>query len=273
MTAVALAVGLARELGLHELRGATLAQVDAAAALQHRVDRKYLVPAATARRFVAELAPTHRVLDFGGRRTTGYLGTYFDTPGFTAWRAHVQGRRRRWKVRTRLYAEDRLCRIEVKTKDGRGATVKHALKTGAEDYGRIGAQAGVFVDDVLVGAGLNSIGCVDLVPAAEITYVRATLADLDAGTRVTLDRQLACHHNGRTALLDPGHVLVETKGAARPAPADRLLTSLGARPISVSKYIVGLALLVPGLPDNSVRRLARTHFTTQSAGPERNHTT
>jgi hypothetical protein len=53
---------------------------------------------------------------------------------------------------------------------------------------------------------------------------------------------------------------VETKGTVRPAPADRVLSSLGARPVSISKYIVGLSLLVPGLPDNSVRRLARTRF-------------
>lgn len=271
MTAGTLPVGLAGGLGLHELRGASLAQVDAAAALQQRVDRKYLVPAATARRLVGELAPTHRVLDIDGRRTTGYRTIYFDTPGFAAWRAHVQGRRRRWKVRTRLYAEDRLCRIEVKTKDRRGATVKHALKISAEDYGRIDSEAAVFVDNVLADAGLSGITCSDLVPAGEITYVRAALVDLDAGTRVTLDRQLACNRNSNSALLASDRVLVETKGAARQAPADRLLISLGARPISISKYIVGLSLLVPGLPDNSVRRLARTHFTTQSAGPERNH--
>jgi hypothetical protein len=259
-------------LGLYELRGASLAEVDAAAALQHRVDRKYLVPVATARKLVAELAPTHHVLDLGGRRTTGYLSTYFDTPGLTAWRAHVQGRRRRWKVRTRLYAEDRLCRVEVKTKDGRGATVKHAFRATAEDYGYLRPEAAAFVDAALADAGVATVTAQALVPAGEVTYVRAALADLDAGTRVTLDAQLACHRNGGTALLDPDHVLVETKGTARPAPADRILLGLGARPVSVSKYIVGLSLLVPGLPDNSVRRLARTHFRTVQGLAEGNHT-
>ena len=91
-------------LGLDALRGATLAEVDAAAALQHRVDRKYLLPIAVAAHLVASLADTHRVLDIDGRRTTDYRSTYFDTPGLLAWRAHAQGRRHRWKVRTRLYA-------------------------------------------------------------------------------------------------------------------------------------------------------------------------
>jgi hypothetical protein len=260
VTAPAPSCGLSGQLGLDELRGASLAEVDAAAALQHRVDRKYLIPTATARQLVAELAGTHHVLDLGGRRTTGYHSTYFDTPGLGAWRAHVQGRRHRWKVRTRLYAEDQLCRVEVKTKDGRGATVKHALQTTAADYGRLGAEASAFVDTVLAASGLASVTAAGLAPAGEVTYVRAALADLDAGTRVTLDGRLACHRAGRSALLDPAYVLVETKGTVRPAPADRVLSSLGARPVSISKYIVGLSLLVPGLPDNSVRRLARTRF-------------
>ncbi|MFE0387632.1 VTC domain-containing protein [Streptomyces bungoensis] len=251
---------LAADLGLAGLRGATLAEVDAAAALQHRTDRKYLLPLDRARLLVTGLAESHHVLDLGGRRTTSYLSTYFDTERLGAWRAHVQRRRRRWKVRTRLYAEDGLCRVEVKTKDGRGATVKHALKAPAHAYGRLDDTAAGFVDDVLRRADVPVTAAV-LSPAAEVRYVRAALADLDHGTRVTLDGLLTCHRGDRTAALDPGHVLVETKGGARPAPADRLLLRLGARPVSLSKYIVGQSLLTPGLPDNDVRRLARTHFT------------
>ncbi|MGW3206842.1 polyphosphate polymerase domain-containing protein [Streptomyces sp. NPDC001135] len=248
-------------LGLAALRGATLAEVDAAAALQHRTDRKYLLPLDRARDLVARLADSHHVLDLSGRRTTSYLSTYFDTEQLGAWRAHVQGRRRRWKVRTRRYAEDGLCRVEVKTKDGRGATVKHALKVPAAAYGELDARAAEFVDEVLAASGIP-VTAKELAPAAEVRYVRATLADLDRGTRVTLDGALTCHQGDRTAALDAGHVLVETKGGVRPATADRLLLGLGGRPVSLSKYVVGQSLLTPGLPDNDVRRLVRTHFTT-----------
>ncbi|MEV7233520.1 polyphosphate polymerase domain-containing protein [Streptomyces sp. NPDC051020] len=255
------AASLATALGLPGLRGATLTEVDAAAALQHRTDRKYLLPLEAAHLFVDRLADSHRVLDLAGRRTTNYLSTYFDTPQLGAWRAHIQRRRHRWKVRTRLYAEDGLCRAEVKTKDGRGATVKHALTIPAPAYGQLDAPAAEFVDDVLRHAGIP-VQAAALSPAAEIRYVRAALADLHHGTRVTLDGILTCHRGDRTAGLDPGHVLVETKGGLRPAPADRLLLRLGARPVSLSKYIVGQSLLTPGLPDNDVRHLARTHFRT-----------
>jgi VTC domain-containing protein len=253
----------ADRLGLTDLEAASLADIDAAAALQHRVDRKYLIPAETAARFVATLADTHSVLDIGGRRTTAYRSTYFDTPLLTAWRAHIQGRRRRWKVRARLYCDDRLCRVEVKTKDGRGATVKHALTTAADAYGRLDTDAAAFIDRVLLDSGA-AVTTADLMPAGEVCYVRAALADLEAGTRVTLDGLLACHRGDRTAALDRRYVLIETKGGARPAAADRHLLRLGARPAPLSKYVVGMSLLVPGLPDNDVRRLARTRF---QAGP------
>ncbi|MFF8929571.1 polyphosphate polymerase domain-containing protein [Streptomyces longwoodensis] len=253
---------------LSALRGATLGEVDAAAALQHRTDRKYLIPLHRARALVHLLADSHHVLDLAGRRTTHYLSTYFDTEHLASWHAHVQGRRRRWKVRTRLYAEDALCRVEVKTKDGRGATVKHALKVPATAYGALDAQSAAFVDEVLERTGIP-ITAEDLTPAVEVRYVRAALADLDHGTRVTLDSALTCHHGDRAAALDPGHVLVETKGGIRPAPADRLLLRLGARPVSLSKYVVGQSLLTPGLPDNDVRRLARAHFTAHTPLLER----
>ncbi|WP_089100222.1 VTC domain-containing protein [Streptomyces hyaluromycini] len=259
---------LAARLGLAELRGATLAEVDAAAALQHRVDRKYLVPRDRARRLVARLADSHHVLDLGeGRRTTNYLSTYFDTPELGAWRAHVQQRRRRWKVRTRLYAEDGLCRVEVKTKDGRGATVKHALRVPTAEYGELSGPAAEFVESVLAQAGVP-VTVKELSAAVEVRvevrYVRAALADLRHGSRVTLDSTLSCRRDGRTAALDPGHVLIETKGGARPALADRLLLGMGVRPVSLSKYVIGQSLLTPGLPDHDVRRLARAHFTTEA---------
>lgn len=208
-----------------------------AAALQHRVDRKYLVPLDRARRLVARLADSHHVLDLGdGRRTTSYLSTYFDTPELGSWRAHVQQRRRRWKVRTRLYAEDGLCRVEVKTKDGRGATVKHALPVPAAEYGRLAAPAAEFVESVLDRAGVT-VEAGELSPVTEVRYVRAALADLGHGSRVTLDTALSCRRDDRTATLDPERVLIETKGAARPALADRLLLGM---------------------------RVARAHFTTEA---------
>jgi hypothetical protein len=53
----------------------------AAAELQTRIDRKYLVAPDAFVRLVADLADSHRVLEIDGRRTFRYESVYFDTPG------------------------------------------------------------------------------------------------------------------------------------------------------------------------------------------------
>ena len=66
--------------------------------------------------------------------------------------------------------------------------------------------------------------------------------------RATIDRDLSWVSGHGTA--EVGDVLVvETKsGTARPGPLDRRLWGLGHRPVRISKYGTGLALLTPDLP-------------------------
>ncbi|GAB3887659.1 hypothetical protein GCM10027612_26860 [Microbispora bryophytorum subsp. camponoti] len=50
------------------------------AALQTRVDRKYLVPAEALPRLLERLMPYAQALDIDGERTFRYQSVYFDTP-------------------------------------------------------------------------------------------------------------------------------------------------------------------------------------------------
>ena len=236
--------------------------VDNAAAL-HRVDRKYLVDRATAGALLAELPASYRVLEVAGRTSTGYRSTYFDTPDLATARAHVQKRRRRWKARSRLYVEDGLCRIEVKTKDGRGSTVKSVADS--EGYGHLDAD---FVRNALRAQGIED-DLSTLGPTMEVRYRRITLADTDAHERVTLDHGVRCVLGDGRVWLDEGCVLVETKSGLRLSPADRLLHALGARPLSFSKYVSAATLLRDDLPDNDVRRLHGRLLHSARAGEEK----
>lgn len=241
----------------------SLTDVVDAAALLHRVDRKYLVPAAMANSLLEVLASTHSVLEIAGRCSTTYRSTYFDTAGLAATRAHVQRRRLRWKVRQRWYVEDDLCRVEVKTKNGRGETVKEVGPSSVENYGRLRADELAFVESALAGVH-SGLAVADLLPSAEVTYSRATLADLATGTRVTLDWGLVASLGAGEAWLDREFVLIETKGTAIPALADRALIRLGARPQLFSKYAATTSLLHPDIPDNDVRRHSGTSIHVRS---------
>jgi hypothetical protein len=246
-------------LGLAALEPVSLPDVVAAASLQHRVDRKYLVPLEIAEALVDAVSVGHRVLEIDERRTTTYRSTYVDTADLRSCRDHLQGRRRRWKARSRLYVEDGLCRFEVKVRGGRGDTVKHAVELPAAAYGGYAELQRDFVADVLGTAP-------ELLPVLEVGYTRATLADLDAGTRLTIDLGVTGRAvPGGPQRLTPGEVaftedsvIVETKGTARLAAADRVLFALGYRPRPLSKYATSVAFL-SDLPDNDVRRLAGRH--------------
>ena len=236
-------------------RPVSLPEVLARAAQLVRVDRKYLLPVASAQQLVDRLPEDFRLLTFDGRRSTTYRSTYFDTADLGTARAHVQRRRRRWKARSRLYVEDGLCRVEVKTKDGRGVTIKSVADSTVEGYAVLGPDEGSFVEDALRGQGI-SCDLTRLGPTMEVDYRRATLASLgDAPARVTIDWGMTCVLGDRGLQLDRGHVLVETKGGAVPGQADRLLARIGARPRPFSKYAAAASLLVDDLPDNDVRRL------------------
>ena len=248
-----------------------LAEVITSAAQLTRVDRKYLVSVDIAQAVLDRLLDSHRVLVIDGRGSTTYRSTYFDTADFETARAHIQGRRRRWKARSRLYVEDQLCRLEVKTKDARGSTVKTVVDSDPGRYGTLLPSDTYFIDSVLRDRALSH-EVRALRPRAEVTYQRATLADVQASTRVTLDWGVACTLPTGRVWVDPAYVLIETKGGSRPGLADRVLAEHRIRPNSFSKYVAGVALLDDSIPANDFlalfgRQLHATHTTDPATSP------
>ncbi|MFI7588157.1 VTC domain-containing protein [Spongisporangium articulatum] len=246
-------------LDLGRLATATLAEVSAVAALQTRVDRKYLLDVRAAHVLVERLRSTHHVLGIDGRRSSAYASVYFDSPDWQSFRAHAQGRRRRWKIRTRTYLEDDLCRLELKTKDGRGFTVKEALELPATAFGGLTPEARDFLLERAAAQDLQ-VDVDGLRPGVRIDYARATLCNLGEATRLTIDGGLVASLGGRVVRMRPDHVLVETKGGLRPSHADRILLDVGVRPVSVSKYTVAASLLEPSLSGHQWRPTARRFF-------------
>lgn len=232
------------------LRPVGLAELDAHAALQHRTDRKYLLHEDRLAAVLGALPATWAHLQMDGRHTTTYRTAYVDTADLACWRAHAQGRRLRWKARTRSYVEDGLHRFEVKTKDGRGRTVKVSVRVDRAGGGELSGRAHALLRE--------TVGEVPaLRPGTRVSCVRATLADLQEGSRLTVDAALRGELHGRALGVRPGMLVVETKGGLTPGSADRALLAAGVRPVSVSKYQLLTAALHGGLVDNDHRAVRR----------------
>ena len=238
----------------------SLAELNEQAALLTRVDRKYVIATAELDAALTGI-PGLRVLEIDGRRASRYESTYLDTVDLDSWTSSAHQRRRRWKVRTRVYADTGECWLEVKTRGRRGATVKERLPH-EDRLPEISDASGEWVRGRLGAAQVHGVDPRGLVPTLRTSYLRTTLllgAGADAG-RVTVDRDLRWVSGHGTA--EVGDVLVvETKsGTVRPGPLDRRLWELGHRPTRISKYGTGLALLTPDLQRNRWHRVTSQHL-------------
>lgn len=249
-TTVAAAVGGVSPIGLSELM--------AKAELQSRVDTKFIVFPAVIESLVSSLGTDVEVLEIDGRRQFAYESVYFDTDSWRTYRDHLQGRRHRFKVRTREYVDSGLCMFEIKLEGNAGTTEKlrsrHPLDAAAE----LTPDAAAMLDRVLAEQGIT--GEAELRPALRTAYRRTTLVGRHREFRITIDTDLSWSRGGehRTALQD--RALIEVKTASAQDPVLSLVRDLGVRPVSVSKYCAGVALLNPQLPSNPWRPVLREHF-------------
>ncbi len=230
------------------------------AALQRRVDRKYVLPLADAELLLDLVPPTTRVLQIDGRHDFRYASVYFDTARRDSYLMAARSRRRRFKVRTRAYLDTGSTWLEVKTRQGR-FTVKDRIPHPALDQPeQLDRDGAAYVGRTLDGARITGINPAELQPTLHTAYRRTTLHLPDTDSRVTLDTHLHFASAGwddGLALDLPGLAIVETKTTSHPCAADRILWSIGHRPTRVSKYATGLAALHPELPHTTWRRLVR----------------
>lgn len=247
----------------------SLAEVNEEAALLRRVDRKFLLTRGQLAELLERLDDDFAVMEIAGRRIFGYSSTYFDTPGLDQFRAHRQGRRRRFKVRTRTYLDSGLCMFEAKLKGARGETDKHRIPYPLAESTIMNGEAQEFLAELLDTQ--YGLPLPDLTPVMTVDYRRGTLVNPHSRERLTLDVGLLCRDDGGNDAGDtcltgvrevagPDLVVVETKSADGRGVADRVLAEMGIRDLSMSKYCVGIALLHPHLPANRWNRVLRERF-------------
>ena len=114
-------------VSLTDLAPISLADLSAQAELLTRVDRKYVVPTSVLPLWLERVAAGTRILEIDGRRNFAYRSCYWDTDQLDSFLTSGQGRRRRFKVRSRTYLDTGSTFLEVKTRGPRGTTVKERV--------------------------------------------------------------------------------------------------------------------------------------------------
>lgn len=235
----------------------SLEQLLTESSLLDRVDRKYLLRLTELAEFNHRLPDGVRVLQIDGMTWFGYRSCYYDTPGLACYLDAGRRRRRRFKVRTREYLHSSQRWLEVKTRGPRGTTIKDRIERHTDDDALTLAELR-WITQTLRERGIAEASVVTLTPALTTAYHRRTLQYVPPeggpASRLTIDVDLACGlpvtcPQGPLEIDFDRFVVVETKGAARPSRVDRVLWSMGHRPLHVSKYGIGTAALRPDVPE------------------------
>jgi hypothetical protein len=252
-----------------------LAELTERAGLLTRIDRKYVLPRSELDAVLGDLDPGVRVLDIDGVRSSAYESVYFDTPELTSFLMAAHPRRRRFKIRTRTYVDSAQSYLEVKTRGGRGATVKERLPYAIDDRSTLTSEGRRYTDSVLDEAAITAAEGRDLVPTLMTRYLRTTLFVPDSSSRATIDTDLSWStlyplvrsdrtvtgpEDRRNRLDRPHLAIVETKSGSRASAVDRILWAHGHRPATISKYGTGMAALCSDLPGNKWAPVLRRYF-------------
>ncbi|MBR8741101.1 polyphosphate polymerase domain-containing protein [Nocardiopsis sp. MG754419] len=256
--------------GLEGLRPLSLAEINARAALVTRTCRKYLVPTGLVRELFSGAERDFGVLEIDGRNSFLYSSTYLDTPDLRTFHDHRQGRRLRYKVRTRTYVNTGTRMFEVKVQGARGITDKVRVEVPADaPSDRLTLRTREFLDRSLAGYRMTAPDT--LVPAAVTDYRRSTVASFCGRERVTVDTELEGHRGDWSVRMRPDVVLLEVKTRGGLTRTERRLHELGVREARFSKYAAALSALEPRLRGNPwLRAMGRC---LDHPGPRRNPST
>lgn len=239
--------------GLERLRPVSLAEMNERAALVTRTCRKYLLPAELVPALFAGAERGFGVLEIGGRTSFLYSSTYLDTPDLRTFHDHRQGRRLRYKVRTRTYVDTGTRMFEVKLKGARGITDKVRTELPMDaPVDRLTWRTRDFLDRSLSRCRLDPPDV--LLPAAVTDYRRTTVVALSGEERVTVDHDLVGYRGGWEVRMRPDTMLLEVKTRGGLTTTERRLHELGVREARFSKYAAALAALEPRLRGNRWHR-------------------
>lgn len=245
----------------------SLEQLIAEAALQTRVDRKYVIAHDAAAHVIGTFGSDARILETDGVRDFRYETVYFDTPDLLSFRLAAQPRRRRFKIRSRTYVESGTAFLELKTRGARSATVKDRIGYRVSDRRILTEEARGYAAESLDAIGIDGTRADDLGMRLTTRYRRATFVTPDGSARSTVDTALEWRDVSGTGLVTPHLTIIETKSGSAASDFDRALWRAGHRPVSISKYATGLAALHPDLPRNRWSRLLRGAFADAASTP------
>ena len=217
--------------------------------LMKRVDTKYLFHESLLPDILHNLSNDYFILNVDGVRLQRYKTRYYDTPDFELYRQHHNGQRDRFKLRVRSYLNSEAEFLEVKRKDNRGRTQKSRLLSDNLPSGQ-SPEVRSFLESVF------PFDYEAYVPKIANSFYRLSLVSKHDQERLTIDLDLRFLSPSSQFAL-PGVVITEVKQPRFSVHSAFIqqMRQAGRRPVSFSKYCVGVALAYPYIKRNKFKPL------------------
>ncbi|MCC5961615.1 MAG: VTC domain-containing protein [Rhodobacteraceae bacterium] len=189
-----------------------------------------------------------RVLEVEHHRIVQYQTAYFDTPCLQLYRDHLQGRRRRFKIRTRRYSTGaHVLEIKLKGICGKTEKLRRTRANGARRMVLDHAEHDWLLDSLQTQFAYPAP--LELSPSAQTFYRRICLVGPD-DDRLTIDLDFAvaqgCNSPQGAAdqqiAVNPDLAIVESKSSRMRTDLDRQLRQIARHPDQLSKYAIALAM-------------------------------
>jgi hypothetical protein len=223
----------------------TLAEMDSVK-LMDRTDQKFIFHISKLPDLLRAVQQNYRVLEVSGTRMSRYETLYFDTPEYTLFTQHHNGKTNRYKIRMRRYVESDLQFFEVKHKNNKGRTLKNRVKTQAQP-GDIDPKSENLLNST---AGMQPG---DLEPKLWVNYTRVTLVNRFEEERLTIDLDMEVKDENGSKRFDT-LVIVEAKQAkAMDTAFVKLLREQRIREGGMSKYCIAVAELNDNVRKNNFK--------------------
>lgn len=230
-------------LQLKTFHRVSLATLNTKANMLTRLDNKYIVRGAISALGIKKLRDSFDVLTIKDRTSFRYHTIYFDSEKI-CFEEYTQGKRQRFKARTRVYQDsDNLAFFEVKL-SGKDQTDKFRIRCDSDEHGTLTTEFLMFLKEKYRNQYKKEF-FYELTPSVSTSYKRITLVAKNGGERLTIDYDIVFTVDKKEIVLPKNFAIFETKSNNGNGIADKILRQEHIKTVDAcSKF--GLAMVLSG---------------------------
>lgn len=216
--------------------------------LMNRVDTKFVASQNQLLDILSLAKTNYRVQVINNIPVSAYDSVYFDTKDADLYHLHHNRKLQRQKIRTRRYIDSDLTFLEIKNKTNTGRTKKARIEIDGTDFTNFNSN----INAVNFVSGKTHFPLTDLHAHLQTSFSRITLVNNAKTERLTIDTNLQfVNLQTQQSIELPKLMVIELKQDGQGfSQMKSILQNLRIKPISLSKYCIGMALTNPAVKSN-----------------------